>query len=457
MSIIKTAFRGVAKRAHVDSLSPRSPRSPDSPDEGASPNLVARTGHQMEKIMNQDVNRRSIVAATTALASALASGVALPAETKSDPIFAAIQELMLASRRSCRAYDALCEALANARKAHGDEPETFIEWRGNYTNDIEKIRLDLLYRLPASAETIEREYEDAKARQRAAQAAARRWRQLTGVAAFWKADKACDRAYWAAVRKLARTAPTTPEGAGAMVQFLAKEIDMGEAEWHVVALKTAAVALRKMQSSLLATEPEAPGSSLSRLAVEYRRRHVEWEAARVFSRPPRVEIGENKHACSHDDIDDAAGKERRAFRRALVMAELEKADAPTLNEQLALLSDDDQELLRRIVRGFVSNLAIAQPVLADGWDEDIEARRLVRHAEFDRYQEEQDDPAYNAAKEVADDAYDAMADARDALFNHRPQSMAEYRERDAVLLELLRQPFEFGEPDLEAIFGGEPT
>jgi hypothetical protein len=59
-------------------------------------------------------------------------------------------------------------------------------------------------------------------------------------------DRAEDAEYEAA-KRTARIKPTTPAGAGSLIEYFCSD-DIGQADWHEVALKTAAAALMTMSS-----------------------------------------------------------------------------------------------------------------------------------------------------------------------------------------------------------------
>ena len=168
---------------------------------------------------------------------------------KPDPIFAAIDLYRKADRTHRRACDASDVARLAAQKVHGERPWRLIAWR-EYTaiggSEIEKARDEFLRDEVASADTIQREYREAKQRARAAKRAGHEWDKRAGVAALQAETDRAWAAYWRAVAQLAKTRPTTPAGASKMVALLAQQIDWGDAEWHVPALKTVAKALADM-------------------------------------------------------------------------------------------------------------------------------------------------------------------------------------------------------------------
>jgi hypothetical protein len=81
--------RGVAKRARAAAPPPRFPRNPDSQQVEAAATLPARAikpDNHEETIMNQHVNRRSLVANTAAAAVATAAVIAATGDAKSAPV-----------------------------------------------------------------------------------------------------------------------------------------------------------------------------------------------------------------------------------------------------------------------------------------------------------------------------------------------------------------------------------
>jgi hypothetical protein len=73
------------------------------------------------------------------------------------------------------------------------------------------------------------------------------WDQRTGVKPLREQYERAQLAEDRAKRHLARTKPTTPAGAGALVAYIQRDLEDVELEdWHSAALKTVAVSLARM-------------------------------------------------------------------------------------------------------------------------------------------------------------------------------------------------------------------
>jgi hypothetical protein len=166
-----------------------------------------------------------------------------------DPIFA-----MIATHKTLRAdwqrlYDQLDEAEWTAAEEHGRRPLELIHWRNYHigASEIDTRRESLLEAGEVEPATVEQEYLDAKARYQTQVAAGLAWDKRTGLETL---SKNVDQAFTAAHRcskHLARTMPTTPAGAAALIQnILDDDLDADESYWHMTALRTAVVALNSM-------------------------------------------------------------------------------------------------------------------------------------------------------------------------------------------------------------------
>jgi hypothetical protein len=97
--------------------------------------------------------------------------------------------------------------------------------------------------------TVEQEYLDAKARYKAQVAAGLAWDKATGLETLREdVDRriAAERRY---VKRLARTMPTTPAGAAALIQYiLDDDLEADETYWHMTALRSAVAALNSMRA-----------------------------------------------------------------------------------------------------------------------------------------------------------------------------------------------------------------
>jgi hypothetical protein len=168
-----------------------------------------------------------------------------------DPIFA-----MIASHKKLQAawqglYDQLDEAKWTAAKEHGNRPIELIHWRNYHIgeSEIDTRRESLLEAGEVEPATVEQEYLDAKARYKAQVAAGLAWDKATGLETLREdVDRriAAERRY---VKRLARTMPTTPAGAAALIQYiLDDDLEADETYWHMTALRSAVAALNSMRA-----------------------------------------------------------------------------------------------------------------------------------------------------------------------------------------------------------------
>jgi hypothetical protein len=167
-----------------------------------------------------------------------------------DPIFAAIAEHKAISKELWgRLYDALNEAEDEARKTHGMRPSC-IWWRNCdvFSDGYLDYRREEFLREPgADPKQIEEEYQDAAASLAAAKHAGVEWDKRAGITLVRKQYERGKLAEDRAKRHLARTKPTTPAGAGALVAYIQSDLEDVELEgWHSAALKTVATALARM-------------------------------------------------------------------------------------------------------------------------------------------------------------------------------------------------------------------
>ena len=168
-----------------------------------------------------------------------------------DPIFAAIAEHKAISKELWgRLYCALNEAEDEARKTHGDRPKSWIKWRDRDTENQEGLvywREKFLSKPDADPKQVEKEYMDAKARLAAAEFAGAEWDQRANIAPLREQYERAERAQERATMRMARTKPTTPAGAAALVSYVRRDLEDVELEgWHSTALKTVATALARM-------------------------------------------------------------------------------------------------------------------------------------------------------------------------------------------------------------------
>jgi hypothetical protein len=166
-----------------------------------------------------------------------------------DPIFAVIATHQKLTADWQSLYDQLDEAEWTAAKEHGNRPIELILWRDHHigASEIDTRRESLLEAGKIDPATIELEYLDANARYQAKVAAGLEWDKNTGLETL---SKNVDQAFTAAHRcskHLARTIPTTPAGAAALIQYiLDTDLEPDENFWHMAALRSVVAALNAM-------------------------------------------------------------------------------------------------------------------------------------------------------------------------------------------------------------------
>jgi hypothetical protein len=159
-----------------------------------------------------------------------------------DPIFAAIDEHSRLVKASDRLHTALDLARSKAEKKHGSRPFVLIAWR-HYSHiggsEIDRAREEFL-KLPAiDPKKIEKEYVAAKARYRAAERAELAWYKRSGLEPQRREYERTFAAERRAAVRLAKTMPSTPAGAAAMLAYVkADHIEDGPTEWHMATLET---------------------------------------------------------------------------------------------------------------------------------------------------------------------------------------------------------------------------
>ena len=176
----------------------------------------------------------------------------LKAPALGDPIFAAIAEHKARTREWSRLYDKLDEAQFQAGETHGPRPWELIEWR-NYSaiggHELDDRREEFLRQPGANRKQVEKEFLDAKAREAAAERAGVEWDQREGIAPLREQEERANAAECRAAMRMARTRPMTPAGAAALITYTRRDIIEGEVEWQMVALKTVAAALVRMETA----------------------------------------------------------------------------------------------------------------------------------------------------------------------------------------------------------------
>jgi hypothetical protein len=167
-----------------------------------------------------------------------------------DSIFAMIENYKSLQATWLHLHDQLDEAESDAAKVHGRRPIPLIHWRHYHIggSEIDDRRESLLQEGEISAEAIEQEYLDAKARYQAKLAAEIAWDERTGLAGKRKEfdeAMATSRRY---EERLANAKPTTPAGAAALIQcLLDDDLTTDDGYWHIAALNSAVTALHSMK------------------------------------------------------------------------------------------------------------------------------------------------------------------------------------------------------------------
>ena len=192
--------------------------------------------------------------ALCALAAAGSVALTTPAATTGpDPIFARIATHKRLTADWQSLYDQLQEAEHAAAQEHGYRPIELIHWRNYHigASEIDTRRESLLEAGEVDPATVEQECLDAKARYKAQVAAGIAWDKTTGLETL---RKEVDRRVAAGERyakRLARTMPTTPAGAAALIHYILGDgLVTDESYWHMPALKTVAAALNSMTGAV---------------------------------------------------------------------------------------------------------------------------------------------------------------------------------------------------------------
>jgi hypothetical protein len=184
------------------------------------------------------------------------------AEATSDPALVAVERYRALSAESTRLYGELDEAQREAVKTHGRRPFALIPWRHYGAiggSEIDHARDQFLSEPDANAEAIEQEYQDAKQRERDAERAGAEWDRQTGLDVLRQRYESVRAAEIEAGERMARTEPTTPAGAAALIAVVKEELDdCGgiSTDWELTALETAAVALQRPGVFLPGTDAE---------------------------------------------------------------------------------------------------------------------------------------------------------------------------------------------------------
>ncbi|MGI8567879.1 MAG: hypothetical protein ACR2KT_01720 [Methylocella sp.] len=171
----------------------------------------------------------------------------------SDPIFALIAAHKALIKASTRLNNKLDNAVFKAAGTHGRRPFEMILWRDCDAFSEEGVdgrREEFLSQPGADREQIETEYLDALARMADAERACAVWDERAGVAPLREQYEHTRLAEHNAAMRMARTKPTTPAGATALVDYVRRDIDIGQNTigWPSLALKTVGRALAGMNA-----------------------------------------------------------------------------------------------------------------------------------------------------------------------------------------------------------------
>jgi hypothetical protein len=173
---------------------------------------------------------------------------------RADPIFAAIRKHQELIEQCCRTTHAREIAQRKVEKKHGRRPIKLVHWRGFQVSgrEIDDRREVLLQpqwlrELGVSRKQIEKEFRAVKAKERAIIRAEKAWDRRYGLTSLRREDDQMWRAWHDAGTHLSKTKPTTPAGAGALIEYLRADLKEGTCDWHFPALETVAAALARMK------------------------------------------------------------------------------------------------------------------------------------------------------------------------------------------------------------------
>lgn len=191
-----------------------------------------------------------------------------------DPVFALIETHRKLNREWSDLSSELSEAETAAKKKHGDRPSESVPWRIYNVSaaNLEVTRAEVLKQPGVDPTTIQTEYWNLKARLLGAEPGGKEWDKNAGLAGLRgdldRALSAEGRASW----KLASTKPTTPAGAGALLDYVnTMMFKIGDMHWHKHALDTIVGALAAM-SPPTPSLPAAAATVLAAVRAEKARR-----------------------------------------------------------------------------------------------------------------------------------------------------------------------------------------
>jgi hypothetical protein len=171
-------------------------------------------------------------------------------EVPPDPVFALIETHKTLIKKNCRLFEELHEAECRAAKTYGERPWPLIAWRDKEAisdSEIDVYRNLLLCPPDADRAQIEKKYVEAKTRAACAKAAEVEWYRHAGIGQLYEQYDRSGDAESEMDMRLARTKPTTPAGAAALLAHVLHEIgdDDPPTEWQMTSLKTIAAALAR--------------------------------------------------------------------------------------------------------------------------------------------------------------------------------------------------------------------
>jgi hypothetical protein len=170
-----------------------------------------------------------------------------------DPVFALIDTHIELQSKVNSLQDELDRAEYEALEKHGRRPIALVSWRGYHigSSELDTHRERLLGMGEIDAATIEQEFLEARAREQALTAAGTAWDKRIGLTDLRKKFDQTLGAEQRCAERLSKTIPTTPAGAGALIQHLLDDdLSPDEDFWHLTALRAAVAGLIKMTAAV---------------------------------------------------------------------------------------------------------------------------------------------------------------------------------------------------------------
>jgi hypothetical protein len=206
------------------------------------------------------LDRRNFLSVISAAAAGATTAIPALAAVKApvndagaapDPMLAAIDEDRRCFRRWCRVQSKLSDAEFEKMKLGKGRPYQTIMWQGRSAclTTMDDRRKKLLQEGRLSPAQIESEYQDGCEQLRAARRAERRWHKDNGLAELKAEYDRATEAWRKSKSDLAKIAPTTPAGAGALVDYVRRDMEGGSASWQGKALTNAIKALSAMPAA----------------------------------------------------------------------------------------------------------------------------------------------------------------------------------------------------------------